>query len=310
MKYKFSYFAGLLLLVFSLSEAQAACTGSISSPTAQPDTAYDPFTGLMDVTTYTVTVTNTSGTDSCDFALSLHRDPTDNPEFTPGLNYNLGGGISFFTTAQTPTLGASVLQTATLAPLASEQLSFTTETVTGQVVAKASYQDGFFLRLYEVSGGAIIGPQLASKIAAAIADVASGCSLPAPDVSTLDFSANIVNGHSNEIAQTVTFNNIACTEAAKIKLTGNVMLPTTAITAIGGFDNFINYQAVATFDSAVATLVTNESAAEESVTTTTTSNGFTTTGTMSVDIKMLDSGQPILPGTYSNILTVIVDPNP
>ena len=138
--------------------------------------------------------------------------------------------------------------------------------------------------------------------------VASVCQLPAPNVASLSFNSAISNGLPNPaVVLTAKFTNVSCTAPARIRLSGNRLEPTSPISPVANFDNFIHWQASATFGAA-SVLFDTRTASQASSAVQNVASGATSSVTISVNINLLQ-GQRVIAGTYSNILTVTIDPS-
>lgn len=85
------------------------------------------------------------------------------------------------------------------------------------------------------------------------------------------------------------------------------MQPVGSIPAQTGFDNFINWQAAGTFGNA-STALNTVSASQATSATKNTPSGVTTSGTIGVNVNLVD-GNPIIAGSYQSTLIVTIDPN-
>lgn len=138
-------------------------------------------------------------------------------------------------------------------------------------------------------------------------NITGSCSLSSGTAATasVSFTGHISNGVPAATVKQHSL-NVDCTVLAKVRLSGSAM--TTANPATGAFDNFINYRAIATFAGATTTLVTNGTAPV----TSTSSSLSSTIGDnlpVTIDINMIAGSKPLLAGSYSNVMTVTVDPN-
>ena len=138
--------------------------------------------------------------------------------------------------------------------------------------------------------------------------VAAVCQLPAPDVASLSFNSAISNGLPNPaIVLTARFTNVSCSAPARIRLSGNRLEPTSPISPVANFDNFIHWQASAAFGAASAVLNTR-TASQVTSAVQNVAGGATAGVTITVNINLLQ-GQRVIAGTYSNVLTVTIDPS-
>ena len=228
-------------------------------------TAYNPYSPSDLVYDVSVTITNAHSSKDCNFGLSFTRSTL------PAVMTNGGSTMQY---SIEKTSGGSLLQTvgyvAGSSPASASRLdgyvarsSSTTLTVririaAGQTsVVQGTYADTFITAgLYEVASGAPIAI-IQEKAFSVSATVTSACQLPAPDISSHDFSAAITSGlPSSAVVRTSTFTGVSCTQPARIRLSGSALQPTSAISTVAGFDNFINWQATGSFGAATATLST------------------------------------------------------
>jgi hypothetical protein len=131
------------------------------------------------------------------------------------------------------------------------------------------------------------------------------CNLPPPSAWTLDFTSAISNGLPNATTLSVSFSGVACSAPARIRLSGEA-LKNPAIAPVANFDNFINWQASATFGAANVLLDTSTSSQVTSGSQN-VGSGPTSSATITIAVRLL-AGRRIIAGHYSNILTVTIDP--
>ncbi|MCB1518987.1 MAG: hypothetical protein KDJ37_00255 [Hyphomicrobiaceae bacterium] len=314
----------LALLIGSGGSALAACAGNANNivVTVTPSPVlpgYDPFAAGDLVRTITVTITNNTNR-RCDAAISFQRSGSASPAMTSG-----GNGLNYV--IEESTGGSSLVTTAGFisgsSPAAANRVAFGNVTSgssasrtlqvripAGQVVAAGDYIDGLVSMQVIGLNNAGTNPIRLVKAVAFVpqATVVAKCIMPSPSTPNLNFSAAIANGRPNSgVVQTTTFSNVACTAPARLRLTGAALQPTSPIPARAGFDNFINYRADGSFGSAAATLSTT--VAEHSVDSAqkNTASGATSNGFISVGVNLI-SGNPIIAGSYTGILTVTIDP--
>jgi hypothetical protein len=141
------------------------------------------------------------------------------------------------------------------------------------------------------------------------ASVVRACQFTSPTSPTLNFTPAISNGVPQPgYTQSVTFQNVSCTAPSLVRLSGNAMLPAQPASPTPVFDTLINYRASATFSGANAVLDTSLGSDAASGSRNTAA-GAVTSGVVRVDVNLI-AGKPLLPGTYSSVLTVSIDPNP
>ena len=138
--------------------------------------------------------------------------------------------------------------------------------------------------------------------------VAPVCQLPPPDLASLNFNSAISNGLPNPaVVFTATFTNVSCTAPARIRLSGQKLQPISAIVPVANFDNFIHWQASASFGAAAVQLNT-KTASEATSAVQNVATGPTSGAVIRVDVNLLQ-GQRVIAGTYTGILTVTIDPS-
>lgn len=281
----------------------------VSSTTANVTPAYDPFSPTDRTRDFFFTISNANSS-SCTVMVAFVKK-TD-PVMTSGsfsLKYgmektdgssavNIGGGIanSYSGTLGGFSSGSGILriripagQTSALAGAYSDPL--TELSIYGW---QSSVSDFRFARSYSF--------QVTTTIDRT-------CTMSTPSPSVLNFSSAVALGLPNpSFVLTSTLSNINCTYPARLTLSGVAMQRSPAAAFVAGFDDFIDWQATATFGSATATLITTGA-------TTVTSadynvkNSTTVGGAFSVDVNLV-SGQRLHAGSYSSALTVTVDPTP
>lgn len=130
--------------------------------------------------------------------------------------------------------------------------------------------------------------------------VTGSCILPSPALAQLNFSGGIVTGAvSNGYTLSTSIAGASCSGAARMILRGVPMKTGALPTA--QFDNLIHYRATAKLGSAAAVLST-DTASEAVVALPPTS------GLMAVDVSLVGKGRPLNAGTYSSVLTVLLEP--
>lgn len=278
----------------------------ISSTTSTVSPAYDPFSGsdLTDDFSFTV---NNGNASACSVAVVFAR-PT-----TPGQMSNGTQSLSF---GLERTNGTNVLNTGfnfidfysgTLGGSSSGSGVVRVRIPGSQTTASAGNYTDTQVTMY-LFGWRGSSYQFARSYALTYnATIDQTCSMSPPSPSALNFTSAISLGQPNpSLVLTSTLNNINCTAPARVTLSGGAMQRTPSIGAVSGFDNFINWQATATFGSASVSLVTTSSTTQTSLTTN-VPVGTTVGGVFSVDVNLL-SGQRLQSGSYTSVLTVTVDP--
>lgn len=299
-----------LVAVSSAALAQSSCSNInnaslASSTTITATPAYQPFSGTALTYSFNLTVQN-SNNSSCSIALIFVR-PTAPLVMTNGgftLNYNLdfnGTNIvnigspssGYYLTA--PGNGTGTFNTYNLTIAANQTSAAAGSYTDNQVIIYLyAYRTGSwrFVRTYAMSLGATVNQT---------------CTMSAPSPATLNFTSAISLGIPNPgVVLSSSLPGVNCTSPSRITLSGSAMQRTPAVAPVGGFDNFIDWQATATLGSATATLATNSAS-------TVTSSGYnvpsgtTVGGTVDVDINLI-AGQRLQSGNYTGVVTVTVDP--
>jgi hypothetical protein len=139
--------------------------------------------------------------------------------------------------------------------------------------------------------------------------VQPACQLPAPNLSTVDFTAALTSGVPNpSIVRTVTFAGASCLAPTRVRLSGAALLPPSPLPPRPGFDALINWRAQASFGLASTTLTTAGPLPAQATSTSRNATGSgTTTGNITVNINLVPGARP-LSGTYSGVLTLTIDP--
>lgn len=318
--------AWVTVMVATCLPAFAACTLSganattISGGTSTVVTpAYNPTAPGDQLHNFTVTLSNpnTAGNGSCTVGLSFTRSslPATMTNGTSNLQYSIestGGatllqttGFAFFSSPPNANrIGV------TLAPGANVSITVRIRIPAGQTSATSGvYSDNTVtVGIYELFFGFLPIAVVDERTFTVGASIVGSCVLPAPDVSTLNFTPAITSGVPNPgFVLTSTFSGVSCTAPSRIRLTGFQMNPSPATGAVAGLDNFIDYRAVAQFGAANATLRTDLASQVTSLNTNVVS-GAVTGASITVDVNLI-AAQPIIAGTYSAILTVTIDPS-
>lgn len=300
----------LALLAMPPAVAQTNCANTAlatltSSTTVNAASAYDPFSGAGVTTNMTVTVRN-GNAGNCSIAVVFVR-PTS-PIVMTNASFTLTYGVDFNGTNAINIGSPSSGWFATLAGGASFTFSTYHMTIAANQTSAAAgnYNDNMVqLYLYAFRFGTW---QFVRTYGFNFnASIAKKCTMAAPSPSSLNFTPAISHGKPNA-AYTLssTLGSVRCTYPSKVTLSGTAMQHTPAIGAMPGFDNFINWRAVATLGGANATLDTS---AASTVTSTSynVGSGTTINGSVGVNVNLL-AGQPLRSGNYTGTLTVTVDP--
>jgi hypothetical protein len=302
-------------------QAHAVCTITAfqgMTPSAMTPAPYTVSTLPAPVTTSVtlfLTVTKTVAADVCKGAFTLLRAtspvqmtkaPIAGPVALPYTITSLTKPVFSFGTASpqlaftfTPAVGTNITASVNLS------LTLTPTSLAGTPTA-GSYFDPLTARVFNgvtptttlVTGA----PQFSVS-----ATVNPGCALSAPSNIIFDFTSDIVSGVPRGLGQSANF-SVNCTAAAKIRLSSSAMVPAPAILPRSGFDNFINFTAKSSSGAggiaAITTTGTIPAAATSPLAATLTGSN------LPVNIKAsLNPGAPLLPGNYSSVLHVFVDPS-
>jgi hypothetical protein len=255
----------------------------------------------------------TSGSGTCKGAITFYR-PTQ-----PAVMSRVGGSGSRSYTIQSASSGGTPLIFSSWPP-ANRTLDFTvsggsgTRTMTFTVyiapqtgwLTAGNYSDSILFKVLDRKNN---GYEIVEYRNFTVqSTVQQSCNLPQPSISSLDFSSAISNGLPNTTTLTVNFSGVSCSAPARIRLSG-AALKNPAIQPVANFDNFINWQADATFGAAQATLATTSPTLVSQVTSIQQNvlSGPTQSALITLKVKLLP-GKRIIAGHYSNILTVTIDP--
>lgn len=318
-------FVLMAVLVGASAPAWAVCT--LSGPNATSITggtsttvtpSYDPGAGPDQIHNFTVTISNpnTAGNPTCRVGLSFTR---------PTLPATMTNGSTTLQYSIESTGGATLLQTTgfaflssppsanridvTLAGGATVNVNVRIRIPAGQTSATSgSYTDGTVtVGIYELFFGLPI--RIVDEQNFTVnASITGTCTLPAPDQSNLNFTPAITTGMPNPgYVLRSTFSGVTCTAPSRIRLTGSPMVTTPPTAPVSGFDNEINYLAIAQFGAATTVLGTDVATQTTSASTNVPSGGVSG-ATITVDVNLL-AGQPIIAGDYASVLTVTIDPS-
>lgn len=286
-----------LMLLLVGYRAEAACTGLGNGKFTIVDVA--PFTGIYvpgspgPVTlTGSFTFVPPVGMGLCRLAISVEPNNPTHLE-TPGgatLPYTLGGQFAYGFG------GWYFSQLVFQQPNYAETVQGTVTVNTAQAPPAGAYSAAFLISLHDQQNG-LLHAQATIPITLT---VTSSCTLPAPDVAQLDFSAGIALGRVNQgYRQTAVIANASCTGPSTLTVRSAPMLTNTP--ASPTFTNAINLQATARFGAAQASFST-ATAAQASVTVPAGN------GTVGIDVTLVDGGKSLAAGQYSSALTVILAP--
>ncbi|MBU1209934.1 MAG: hypothetical protein KJ587_01515 [Alphaproteobacteria bacterium] len=321
----FRLLVAIVAIVATSAPALAFCTQNGGNATvisggtsATVAPAYSSSAVADQIHTFTVTIANprTNANATCDLALSFTRS---------SLPATMTNGAATLEYSIESTSGATLIQTTgfaafaspqpanridlTIAPGGTADVSVRIRIPAGQTSATAgNYADSSVtVGIYELAFG-VPWRVLDEQVFTVNASITSGCTLPAPDTSKLNFTPAISAGLPNPgFILRSTFNGVSCSAPSRIRLTGSALVATPATGTVAGFDNEINYLAIAQFGAASAALNSNVAMQVTSAGTNVVSGAVSGT-TITVDVNLL-AGQPIIAGSYSSVLTVTIDPS-
>lgn len=167
------------------------------------------------------------------------------------------------------------------------------------------------LLLCELSHASAIA-QTATQDIQITATVSTFCSINNASTGTVDTATITVDSAGAVDTTPVTpdnspYANVACNAPSDLQLTSINGGLTTGSSATG-FDNFINYQAQATWNSVTATVDTASSSGTGTVSGTAQPVATAFAGSMSVLITPTANAQPLVQGSYSDTLRVTLTP--
>jgi hypothetical protein len=289
----------MLALLLGASPSFALCTGFAGSvPSFQPLSptafaSYDPTRPTDTVVTIPITINPASGM-SPPCTLIVNILPSFNPGMSNGssfLAYTVGGDFAGALSGS-PFTGIQY-QAQNGFPQA---FSLSMTIPNRQAVPQGNYSEQLNLRIF-ASGST---QPLVQTIITFAAQVTASCTLPAPNVSQLNFSQGVANGrvtHGYKLSALI--QGASCSGPSRLILRGTPMQVGMAVPP--AFDNRIHYQATAKLGSAT-TILSTDSASEALATLPATS------GTMSIDVSLVDKGKTQAAGTYSSVLSIVLEP--
>ncbi len=173
----------------------------------------------------------------------------------------------------------------------------------GGWVSSGEYTDNIYLKVFNRKGSQI---DFAGYRDFSVRSFVLGtCNLPPPDQPTLNFTSAFSGGLPNGMTLSVTFSGVSCSAPARLRLSGEPLI-NPGIAPAANFDNFIDWQADATFGAAhvvLDTRVTNQATSGSR----NVASGSTLAGVITLFVKLL-AGHRVIAGHYSNVLTVTIDP--
>jgi hypothetical protein len=261
---------------------------------------YSPYSSAPLTATFTVTISTNANCTNLFFAVTA-AGGTFAPT-APGLSYTLPGSP--------PTPGNELKVNVHNTTVTR---TFTVQIAPGQLAPAGSHTTSnapaIRANLYLRERGDLIQPPARSAPVYISVFVQPACQLPAPSLSTVDFTAALTTGLPNPaIVRSVVFTGASCLAPTRIRISGAALQPAAATPPRAGFDALINWQAQATFGLATAVLATTGTTPTQATSTTrNTSGSGSTSGNIQVNINLLPGTRPQA-GSYSGTLTVTIDP--
>ncbi|HVZ05660.1 hypothetical protein [Hyphomicrobium sp.] len=319
--------AAILFLITS-GQARAVCviTGASASPLTASTGTYTPPNPLgAQATPITIQLTYLAllgGT--CTLAMSFHRATVPASMALAGggsasLPYTLqsssSGGDTLFYTGGTPNASNSLIYSFNAPALGIPVNSSTTFMIyalaqPGNPQQAGSYQDSVTLDLFNIALNLLV-TQVSSQAFLVTGQVAKSCTIggvthPSADMATIPITAD---GSVNTSSINRSYSNAICNTPTNVQLTSQNGAVVTG--GLGnGLQRLIDYNALATFSGATASLntaaVPGASGPESGTVASTTGN--TPTGTLGVSIMPQLNTQPLVAGSYSDTLTITLTP--
>jgi hypothetical protein len=314
------------MLALSATSALAVCTATALT-TATPGTVTTgTYTGLVaptaQLTTYSVTVryTNTVSGEACSILMSFQRAslPATMSNGTATTPYTVqsafGGGNTLLFAGSTVSLantqsysftaatGTGTNRTATF----NANVYFLMQPATQQ--AAGSYTDNLTMYVFPGAGGTSFG----SRAVTVNGTVAKYCTINGVATGTTDTATIPVSALGAVTTSVInrSYANVLCNVTSNVQLSSANGAVRIVTSPPSGFTNQINYSSTASFSGANAVFDTSSNpaatGAESGGTSTTTS--ALPTGTLAVTITPQATAQPLLPGSYSDVLTVSIIP--
>ncbi len=273
--------------------------------------AYNPFdpTGIAE--TISVTVANHSPA-TCDLSLIV---TAENGEGTlhhgdGSLTYAIetldGTPLLRPNSTTNPQAGAHI--PFTLAPGLSAAITLHGRVPPQQTATPGQYADNAArVRVYRRPDNGDFGALLAEKGFPVSANVAGVCIMSAPEPAQLDFSDDIgSDGRPAGTARTLQLPEAACNTGALVKLRGAPLMH-QAGAELAGFDSFIGFEAEASFGAVSALLATTQTGQTNEAASPATPAALA--GPVDVTVRLL-AGRPLAAGSYSSVMTIMLEPSP
>jgi hypothetical protein len=314
------------------TRADAACTlnsAAVTPLSASTGTYTPPAATTAQPVSFTITGTYSGDLlfgGTCTLAISWQRASV------PASMARTGGGATLPYTIQTlPGGGNTLLFTGGGAPAPANRLQVVVGTVgalqfnvpfTANVTAyflaqpgspqrEGSYTDGPTVQTYSVSSGGVL-TLLANSAFTVTGTVAKACTISGVYTPAAD-SAMIPVGPTGIVDTTPigkTYANATCNALTNLQVTSQIGAVKRTAAAPGGFTNFIDYSAAATYGGASSTLntATTPTATGSEAGTIGATSGSTSSGSISVTITPMSPSENLVPGSYSDTLRVTLTP--
>ena len=293
-------------LAMSTSVSLGVCSQTEIGAITFSGTALPPYNPFTNTAPRLVTVSVTS-TVACSVELAFQS--TSNPArmLGPGtLIYDVqsqGSSTSLLFVSGTPSTTTRIDIPAGNVGVATVQIALSPN----QVVSSGTYGDNSLVAYIYDKTGFVLAPLKSASVPIS-GSVAAACQFASPTNPTMNFSSAITNGMPRpSYVGSVTLPSLSCTAPSLVRLSAGPMLLTPTASNMA-FDNLINFQANASLDGATAVLDTRSGSAVAS-TLRNVASGATTNASVTINVSLL-AGRPLLPGIYSSLLTLSIDPNP
>lgn len=281
--------------------------------------SYNPTSPADQIFNFSVSITNASNS-ACTFVLAVHRAtlPASMINGSNSLIYVVerSGGGSIMYTGAAPTAGQSTTST-TVARGGSTTVSLRVRLPAGQTTATAmgTYTDiSPLIQVWEINGSGT-PTTLRSSVSMSVTNVnGSACVVSNPSNTGQTISVGVSGLTQGMVTAAPTF-EVTCSAAANVVVSsqngavtlGNVAK--TALAAVSGFRNKIEYAASVNAPAGTVTLTTSNSATAPASTPTVLFSATSVTNRVTtVTITPESSTVPLLAGSYGDVLTVTLVP--
>jgi len=270
---------------------------------------YSPFAPADLTELVSLTIVNT-GDEPCALALAFTA-PNGGRLRNAGqiLSYTLetAGGAPLLNPPNLPDPEAGNHVTMTLGAGQASSIGVRTRIFAGQMAAPGSYTDNAAeLHLYHMPDDGFSARVRTTAFPVTV-EVAAVCRLTPPRPAALDLTEDIdPDARPQGAWHNVRLRDAACNTASRLKLTAPA-LTRDGGTAPAGFDDFIDFEAVARFQSVMATLLTDGADAPAQAHSP-QAGPDGASNSVAVQIR-LRPGQPLAPGAYESTLTISLEPS-